>query len=152
MFERFAATAKSAVTAAVDEARERGDRSVGTEHLLLAVLRDGEGETLLGVRAADARAAADELDRRALAAVGVDLGTFRPTGPAPRRKSPRFGAGAKDVLARSLTLAMGARAKRIELRHLLLALLERDPRDPVADLFTALGVDTVEARARIFAS
>ncbi|GAA2284331.1 Clp protease N-terminal domain-containing protein [Glycomyces scopariae] len=151
MFERFAATARSAVTRAAAEARERGDRRVGTEHLLLAVLQEGDGEVLLGVTADAARAAADDLDRRALASVGVDAEGFRPVDVPAKRRTPQFSAGAKDVLARSLTLASGARSRRIENRHLLLALLERDRRDPVADLFAALGVDPAAVRAKLFA-
>ncbi len=39
MFNRFSKSARQAVTAAVDEAHARGDRRVGTEHLLLGLLQ-----------------------------------------------------------------------------------------------------------------
>ncbi|THV31257.1 Clp protease N-terminal domain-containing protein [Glycomyces paridis] len=148
MFERFSPASRAAVTGAVGDARDRGDRRVGTEHLLLAVLREGEAEVLLGATAAQAREAAADLDRRALTAVGVDTAGFTQKGPAAKRKSPAFGSGAKAALSRSLAIAVAAKDKRIEPRHLLLALLERDRPDPVAELFAALGIDPTEARAR----
>ena len=38
MFERFARSAREVVAGAVEEAGHRGDRGVGTDHLLLALL------------------------------------------------------------------------------------------------------------------
>ncbi|GAA3243198.1 Clp protease N-terminal domain-containing protein [Dactylosporangium siamense] len=149
MFERFAATARSAVQGAVEEARRRGDRRVGTEHLLLAVLSEPTGAGLLGVTVAAARTAADELDRQALAAIGVDIGDFRPTGAAGAGKRPPFSSGAREVLSRTLALAAAARSRRIETRHLLLALLERGRPDPVAALLSELAVDAPAARTRL---
>lgn len=149
MFERFAAAARSAVRGAVEEARKRGDRRVGTEHLLLAVLNEPTGSDLLGVTAETARTAADELDRQALAAIGVDVGDFRPTGTPGAGKRPPFSSGAREVLSRTLALATAAKSRRIETRHLLLALLERGQPDPVAALFSALTIDASAARARL---
>jgi ATP-dependent Clp protease ATP-binding subunit ClpA len=149
MFERFAATARTAVRGAVDEARDRGDRRVGTEHLLLAALNTPIGADLLGVSARTARAAADELDRQALAAIGVDVGDFRPTGAPGSGKRPPFSSGAREVLSRALALAAAARSRRIEHRHLLLALIERGRPDPVAALLSALAIDPSQARARL---
>jgi ATP-dependent Clp protease ATP-binding subunit ClpA len=148
MFERFAATARSAVRGAVEEARQRGDRRVGTEHLLLAVLNEPTGPDLLGVTAETARTVADELDRQALAAIGVDVGDFRPTGTPGAGQRPPFSSGAREVLSRALALAVAAKSRRIETRHLLLALLERGRPDPVAALLSALGVDPSAARTR----
>ncbi|GAA1741124.1 Clp protease N-terminal domain-containing protein [Luedemannella helvata] len=149
MFERFAATARTAVKAAVEVARQRGDSRVGTEHLLLAVLAEPTAAGLLGVTAEQARAAAEDLDRRALAAVGVDIGDFRPTGTPGAGKRPPFSSGAREVLSRTLALAAAARSRRIEDRHLLLALLERDRHDPVAALLSTLRVDPATARTRL---
>ncbi len=149
MFERFAATARTAVKAAVEVARQRGDNRVGTEHLLIAVLAEPAAAELLGVTADSARTAAEDLDRRALAAIGVDLGDFRPTGTPGAGKRPPFSSGAREVLSRTLAIAAAARSRRIEDRHLLLALLERDRHDPVAALLSALNVDPATARARL---
>ncbi|NEA46962.1 Clp protease N-terminal domain-containing protein, partial [Streptomyces sp. SID10815] len=48
MFEQFAAGARAAVTSAVDEAALRGDRRIGTEHLLLGVLHEPGAVRALG--------------------------------------------------------------------------------------------------------
>jgi len=149
MFEKFAASARSAVRGAVEEARQRGDRRVGTEHLLLAVLNEPTGADLLGVTAETARTAADELDRQALATIGVDIGDFRPTGAPGAGKRPPFSSGAREVLSRTVILAAAAKSHRIETRHLLLALLERGRPDPVAALLLALAVDASAARTRL---
>ncbi|WP_286345171.1 hypothetical protein [Frondihabitans sucicola] len=63
MFERFAADARATVVHAVEESRLRGDRRVGTTHLLLGALHDPVVSTTLGVDLASARAAEAELDR-----------------------------------------------------------------------------------------
>ena len=77
MFEHFAAGARTAVTAALEEARHRGDRRLGTEHLLLGVLHARELDPLgeLGLDLPRARAALAALDVAALAAVGMDTVT-----------------------------------------------------------------------------
>jgi ATP-dependent Clp protease ATP-binding subunit ClpA len=92
---------------------------------------------------------ADELDRQALAAIGVDVGDFRPTGTPGAGQRPPFSSGAREVLSRALALAVAAKSRRIETRHLLLALLERGRPDPVAALLSALGVDPSAARTRL---
>jgi len=43
MLERFTARARRSIVLASEEARSRGHESVGPEHLLLGILRDGEG-------------------------------------------------------------------------------------------------------------
>jgi hypothetical protein len=48
-----------------------------------------------------------------------------------------------------LALAAAAKARRIETRHLLVALLERDRPDPVVALLAALGIDPSAARTRL---
>ncbi|WP_227999695.1 Clp protease N-terminal domain-containing protein [Nocardia australiensis] len=149
MFERFAAAARSVVREAAEEARQRGDRRVGTEHLLLAALNEPTSSDLLGVTAETARAAADELDRQSLAAIGIDLGDFRPIGTPGAGKRPPFNSGARQVLSRTLTLAAAERSRRIETRHLLAALLERDRPDPIVALLSALGIDPSATRARL---
>ena len=84
MFERFAGSTRNAVRYGVEEAQRRGDRRVGTDHLLLGVLRDADSAALVGVSIDDARETADALDRKALVAIGIDIGDFRPSA-APRK-------------------------------------------------------------------
>ena len=74
-----------------DEALRRGDRTIGTEHLLLALLVDPDSPAARAVgRDLDtARRALDLLDSEALAAIGLAPGVA--AGPvAPR---PRSGCG-----------------------------------------------------------
>ncbi|GAA2012000.1 Clp protease N-terminal domain-containing protein [Catenulispora yoronensis] len=151
MFEQFASGARTVVTAALDEARHRGDRRVGTEHLLLGVLRlpDTPGTQALGVDLATARAALDALDREALAVVGVDVaGLDRPPIPASRKRTP-FTSAARGVIPRSLVEARKSSSRRITAEHLLLAILEREQPDPAADLLAHLGVDRKAVTQRV---
>ena len=55
MFERFAHTARTAVDCARHEAGRRGDRRVGTDHLLIALLQDAAVAQVTGVDALVAR-------------------------------------------------------------------------------------------------
>lgn len=153
MTVRLSQDARHAVlTSAAFEAHRRGDRRIGTEHLLLGLLQDPAGVSAraLGVDLEEARSAADGLDRAALAAVGVDLGDL---GPAPlvarTRRRPPLTSGARAVLVRGVREARSAGARRIDSRRLLLAVLACERPDPAAELLVALGVDVVEARERV---
>ena len=149
MFERFATAARTAVNGAADEALRRGDRRIGTDHLLLSLLTDPASAALLNTTADAARAAADNLDRQALLAIGIDIEDFQPTATPAAGKRPSFTSGAREVLSRTLVLTAAEKARRIEPRHLLLALLERPHPDPAAALLTALGIDPATTRARL---
>src|SRR5438034_9135373 len=101
MFERFTNGARCAVTAAQQEARRLGHDCIGTEHVLLGLLR-GEGIAAralsgLGVtaEAVEREAAAfvrpapfGAADAEALGAIGIDLDEVR------RRLEATFGPGA----------------------------------------------------------
>jgi ATP-dependent Clp protease ATP-binding subunit ClpA len=171
MFERFSAAARSTVSEGLLEARRRGDRRIGTQHLLLGLLHDPEGAAALGVSLAQARAGEEVLDREALAAVGIDPGL--PGAPAAsvqegigdaagdgqvlgaavsRTGRLPFTSGAKDVLARSVKYAATERSRLLTERHLLLALLDDRIPDPAATLLAHLGVNTDEVRARLNAA
>ena len=71
---------------ASEEARRRGDRRTGTEHLLLALLEDPSIEIMLGVSLQQARKALESLDHEALGALGLGSGTEAP--PLPMRAVP----------------------------------------------------------------
>jgi ATP-dependent Clp protease ATP-binding subunit ClpA len=106
MFERFTRSARQVVVGAQEEARGLGHDWIGTEHLLLAAVRQSEqpgAATLvrLGVTAENCRAAVagvvstqgDALgpeDAEALKALGIDLDEIR------RRAEGAFGDGALD--------------------------------------------------------
>ncbi|MFC4243910.1 Clp protease N-terminal domain-containing protein [Gryllotalpicola reticulitermitis] len=149
MFERFAQAARVAVDDARYEAARRGDRRIGTDHLLISLLEDESNATALGVDAGAARAAADGLDRAALAAVGVDADVFGTSGRPPAGRHMPLTAGAKTFMGDTLTQAAAEKARSITPRHMMLAILERHEPDPAAVLLGALAVDVPAARERL---
>lgn len=149
MFERFSRAARNAVEDARLEAARRGDRRIGTESLLVALLRDPTMAQMVGVEAATLRAAADELDRAALASVGLESGTFRPAAAVPLGRHAPLTPGAKHVIAHTLANATAERARSLTPRHMLLALLDRREPDPAATLLAAVEVDAGAVRQRL---
>jgi ATP-dependent Clp protease ATP-binding subunit ClpA len=143
---------KLVLTSAAEEARRRGDRRLGTDHLLLGLLHGEDSPTAeaLGVSLADARAASDALDRAALAAVGVQVDTLGEGPPAPSgRRFPPLTSGARAVFKRAIDEARPSRSGRIDTSHFLLALLSLRRPDPAAELLGALGVDPAAVRKRL---
>ena len=138
MFERFSRPARDAVSRAIEEAGHRGDRRVGTDHLLIGILHDPAVAVVVGADAEQARHVADQLDRTALARIGVDVGAFGTLAPALAPPRLPFTTGAKTVLKRTLPLVAADKTRRIESRHLLGALLERREPDPAAVILSAL--------------
>ena len=154
MFEQFAGSAREIVISALEEARLRGDRRIGTEHLLLGVLHDPDSGAVqaLGADLEAARTALDALDRDALAAIGVDVqGIERSPIPASYKRTP-FTSAARSVLPRAVVEVKREGTRRITPEHLLLALLDCERPDPAAELLARLGVDRAavgsEIRAR----
>jgi ATP-dependent Clp protease ATP-binding subunit ClpA len=147
--------------AAREEARRRGDRKVGTEHLLLALLLEPELTDAIGSDLAAARAALGELDRQALATVGlheqVEVPALSSTPPLelPRRPTVRavlhgrlpLTPAAKRVLQAS---SKGVRRGRAHpgSTYVLLSLLDLGRPDPAAELLARLGVDPAAVRER----
>lgn len=144
--------------AAQEEARRRGDRRVGTDYLVLGLLRDPGMQEVVGVTLDAARDALERLDHAALASIGVTA-TVEPAylkeRPVPKR--PRVKELMSDHL-KSTPVAKAAlqeagkpmrRGKHISAYTVLLALLENTVPDPAATLFEALGVDTAALRSRV---
>jgi hypothetical protein len=130
-----------------DEAVRRGDRTIGTEHLVLALLADpaSPAARALGCDLDSARRALDALDRQALAAIGIEPGIT--AGPVTARATGRLRLtpAAKAVL----TGIRDARKSRgAGLGIVLSALLGLPRPDPAAELLAALGVDAQAARKR----
>jgi ATP-dependent Clp protease ATP-binding subunit ClpA len=140
------------ILSAVEEARRRGDRRLGTDHLLLGLLHD-EGSPAaraLGVSLLDARAASDALDVAALASVGVEAERLGEAAPASfRRGLPPLTSGAREVIKGAVDAAHQSRSGRIRTTHFLLAVLSRRLPDPAAELLEVLGVDRSAARGRL---
>lgn len=138
MFERFAQSARNAVLLAIEEAGRRGDRRVFTDHILIGILHDPTIQDEIGVGPDAARAAAARLDRRALAAVGIDVNSFGDLDAALGPPRLPFTPGAKAILKRSLVHCAADKSRRIEPRHILEALRENRPPDPAAELLAEL--------------
>ena len=147
---------KVLLTKAADEARQRGDRRLGTDHLLLGLLHDGTAAQALGVTLESARAASDALDKAALAAIGVDADCVGATAPGHdtargdrSRRLPPLTSGTRAVLKDAIDRARPRRTGRIKSDHFVLALIGRGRPDPAAELLSKLGVDPTEVAARI---
>ena len=144
---------------ASEEARRRGDRRTGTDHILLALLGDPSVEAVLGVRPQQARQALESLDQEALGALGMGSGTEAP--PLPIRavpKKPRI----RDVMKKDrlrmtpaakkvLEDAVKPNRRKIQVtgQQVLAQILTLQPPDPAAALLGALGVNTSEVRGRL---
>jgi hypothetical protein len=143
-----------------EEARRRGDRRTGTDHILLALLEDPSIEALLGVSLPQARQALDSLDHEALVALGLGSGADAP--PLPMRAVPkkprirdvaqkdrlRMTPAAKKVLEEAYK-PKGHRKLQVTGPEVLAQILTLEPPDPAAVLLGALGVNTVEVRLRL---
>jgi ATP-dependent Clp protease ATP-binding subunit ClpA len=153
MITRLSADARKIVlTSAAEEARRRGDRRLGTDHLLLGLLHDRDSSVAraLGIELEATRDASDALDRAALAAVGIQVDNLgdRP-GPVYARRLLPLTSGARAVIKRAVDETRKAKTQRIEARDFLVALLERERPDPAAELLAALNVDRSQVRNRL---
>ena len=138
-----------------EEARRRGDRRTGTDHLLLALLEDPSVEAVLGVTLQQARQAHESLDQEALSALGLGPSTDAP--PLPMRAVPKKPT-IRDI-AKKDRLRMTPAAKKVleeaskpnrrrlyvTAQQVLAQILTLQPPDPAAVLLGALGVNTSEA-------
>ena len=148
---------------ASEEARRRGDRRTGTDHILLALFEDPSIEVVLGVSLQQARQALESLDQEALGALGLEPGTDAP--PLPMRavpKKPRL----RDLMQQKDRLRMTPAAKKVLEKaskpnrrrlqvtdqQVLAQILTLQPPDPAAVLLGALGVNTSEVRRRLDAT
>jgi hypothetical protein len=144
---------------ASEEARRRGDRRTGTDHVLLALLKDPSIEVVLGVSLQQARQALDSLDQEALGALGIGSGLDAP--PLPMRAVPkkprirdiaqkdrlRMTPAAKNVLEEASK--PNRRRLKVTAQQVLAQILTLQPPDPAAVLLGALGVNTPQVRRRL---
>ena len=132
-----------------EEARRRGDRRIGTDHLVLGLLEEPAIESALGVSLSEARDRLGGLDREALGALGVAQGIDAPPlrmHPVPNR--PTLAAVVKDRIrmtpvAKRVLQDAGKpmrRGRHITPEQVLLRILDLEPPDPAAVLLRALGV------------
>jgi hypothetical protein len=144
-----------------EEARRRGDRKVGTEHLLLALLAEPDLSGILDVTVDEARAALDALDLQAFAAIGLDARLDAPPLPstpaAELPRKPTFRAVLKGRLPMTPTAKKMLEASRegprrrprYDAKNVLATLLELERPDPAAELIAALGVEPAAIRERL---
>jgi Clp amino terminal domain, pathogenicity island component len=144
---------------ASEEARRRGDRRTGTDHILLALFEDPSTEDVLGVSLQQARQSLESLDQEALGALGLGSGIDVP--PLPMRavpKKPRIrDVAQKDRLrltpAAKKVLEGASKPNRRKLQltaqQVLDQILTLQPPDPAAELLGALDVNMSEVRRRL---
>ena len=115
MFERFTDRARRVVVLAQDEARMHNHNYIGTEHILLGLIHEGEG---VASKALSGRYPQVTLEavRKAVEEI-IGLGQFAPSGHIP------FTPRAKKTLELSLRQALRLGHNYIGTEHLLLGLL-----------------------------
>jgi len=140
VFERFTERARQVVVLAQQEARDLGHNYIGTEHLLLGLLREEDGlgaRTLAsaGVTLEDARARVEQI---------IGRGEGQSTGQIP------FTPRAKKALELALREAMGLGHNYIGSEHVLLG-LTRANENVACRVLRELGVDAESLRSRLLA-
>ncbi len=113
-FERFTNEARQAVTGAQEEARRLKHNYLGTEHLLLALLRDRDGASARALR--HLGLSLSVVRREVLRIIGT--GSEPPAGRIP------FTPRAKKVFELALRAAQGRGASHLRSDHILIGLLE----------------------------
>jgi ATP-dependent Clp protease ATP-binding subunit ClpC len=138
MFERFTDRARRVVVLAQEEARLLNHNYIGTEHLLLGLLDEGQGVAAkalesLGVRLEAVRAKVEEV---------IGRGQGAPTGHIP------FTPRAKKVLELSLREALQFGHNYIGTEHILLGLI-REGEGVAAHVLVSLGADFSRVRQQV---
>jgi len=138
MFERFTDRARRAVVLAQEESRMLNHNYIGTEHILLGLLHEGEGaagRTLesLGVTLDPARLQIEGI---------IGRGQHAQSGHIP------FTPRAKKVLELSLRESMQLGSDSIGPGHILLGLL-REGEGVAAQVLVRMGVDLKRARLEV---
>lgn len=139
MFERFTDRARRVVVLAQEEARLLGHSYIGTEHLLLGLLSEGEGVgaqalAALGVNLQDVRAEVKQIID--------DGGGGTPVGHIP------FTPRAKKVLELSLREALQLGHNYIGTEHVLLGLI-REGQGVAAQVLIGRGVELHRVRQNV---
>jgi hypothetical protein len=139
MFERFSEKARKVTVLAQEEARQLNHNYIGTEHLLLGLVREGEGVasqalTTLGISAPAVRSVVESLIGRGKDTVGGGHIPFTPR--------------AKTVLEMSLRESVQLGHNYIGTEHLLLGLI-REGEGFASQALTKLGVELGTARQQV---
>ncbi|MDR0416014.1 MAG: AAA family ATPase, partial [Propionibacteriaceae bacterium] len=135
MFERFTDRARRVVILAQDEARMFGHNYIGTEHVLLGLIHEGEG---IAAKALEQVGVTLDAVRRQVEEV-IGHGEQAPTGHIP------FTPRAKRVLELSLREALQLNHSYIGTEHILLGLI-REGEGVAAQVLIKLGADLNQIR------
>ena len=138
MFERFTDRARRAVELAQEEARRLNHNYIGTEHILLGLIREGEG---VAARALESLGISLEAVRQQVEKI-IGRGQQAPSGHIP------FTPRAKKVLELSLREAKALGHNYIGTEHILLGLI-REGSGVAAQVLVKLGADLNRARQQV---
>jgi ATP-dependent Clp protease ATP-binding subunit ClpA len=138
MFERFTDRARRVVVLAQEEARLLNHNYIGTEHMLLGLIHEGEGVAAralesLGISLEAVRAQVEEI---------IGQGQSAPVGHIP------FTPRAKKVFELSLREALQLGHNYIGTEHLLLGLI-REGEGVAAQVLVKLGADLARVRQQV---
>ena len=139
MFERFTDRARRVVVLAQEEARELGHNYIGTEHILLGLLREPEGAAAQALEALGI--GLDAVRQQVRQIIGQGEGT---TLPSHIPFTPR----AKKVLELSLREALQLGHNYIGTEHILLGLI-REGEGVAAQVLVKLGADLNRVRQQV---
>ncbi len=139
MFERFTDRARRVVILAQEEARMLNQNYVGTEHILLALIREGGG---VAAQALESLGITEETARQQVEEVAG------PGQPGTQRGHLPFTPRAKKMLQLSLREAIALGHGHIGTEHILLGLIRED--EAVAmRVLNGLGVDPNRIRQQV---
>jgi ATP-dependent Clp protease ATP-binding subunit ClpA len=138
MFERFTERARKVILLARDEAIRLGHDFLGTEHLLLGLIRDGDGLGIAMLKKLAVDIAAVKAETEKVVAVGHEF--------SPRSEIP-FTAGAKRVLQCAILEARSLGHNYIGTEHLLLGLI-REGEGIASLVLRDFGVSVAAAKAQ----
>ncbi|MFD0923513.1 Clp protease N-terminal domain-containing protein, partial [Saccharopolyspora rosea] len=138
MFERFTDRARRVVVLAQEEARGFGHNYIGTEHVLLGLLQEGEG---VAARALESLGIGSEGVRRKVEEI-IGRGQQTPEGNIP------FTPRAKKVLELSLREALQLGHDHIGTEHVLLGLI-REGEGVATRVLDVLGADADGIRREV---
>ncbi len=138
MFERFTDRARRVVVLAQEEARMLNHNYIGTEHILLGLIHEGEGVAAkalesLGISLEAVRSQVEEI---------IGQGQQAPSGHIP------FTPRAKKVLELSLREALQLGHNYIGTEHILLGLI-REGEGVAAQVLMKLGADLSRVRQQV---
>src|SRR5674536_203709 len=138
MFERFTDRARRVVVLAQEEARMLNHNYIGTEHILLGLIHEGEGVAAkalesLGISLEGVRSQVEEI---------IGQGGSSPSGHIP------FTPRAKKVLELSLREALQLGHNYIGTEHILLGLI-REGEGVAAQVLVKLGADLSRVRQQV---